>query len=423
MFAGNVPAQKSESHIKLLKREIEREFAEQSSTSLQIWKMFNNKNTLLPNNKRILNLSWRLNSIESVKRRRNSDSSNRITKPTKYSHKQSLSQSSNNLSLTKPHLSETSFSETPENPEFDYIEHIRRISKEEYGMNPEPPVHAEPFRSSISSMDHDSIFGLTNPITIDPKERMDSSDYLSPGTSHSLSSNTNSVFSTVNGQPYNFLHNQPQQYQSASYSHQSHLQKPTEDFNVDSFLKFDDTLPDMMDITKHGHQEKDMASSKREEKRASDYSLTNYINTLEVSLDRRDRPAYDKTSPTLTTASSKTTPVSAPSTGKYSQQPICENCFTSTTPLWRKTSDNRLLCNACGLFFKLHGVIRPLNNTASSAKMNEQQKRKRSSLDLGDHNASVQVAPQPIRMDSYKEDTTQMGETFAGDWDWLKFNV
>ncbi|KAL7269762.1 Sodium- and chloride-dependent GABA transporter 1 [Rhizina undulata] len=39
----------------------------------------------------------------------------------------------------------------------------------------------------------------------------------------------------------------------------------------------------------------------------------------------------------------------------------CTNCFTQTTPLWRRNPDGHPLCNACGLFLKLHGVVRPLS--------------------------------------------------------------
>ncbi|KAF4567451.1 hypothetical protein EYR40_006454 [Pleurotus pulmonarius] len=39
----------------------------------------------------------------------------------------------------------------------------------------------------------------------------------------------------------------------------------------------------------------------------------------------------------------------------------CTNCHTTNTPLWRRDPDGQPLCNACGLFYKLHGVVRPLS--------------------------------------------------------------
>ncbi|KAJ4918214.1 hypothetical protein JOQ06_019546, partial [Pogonophryne albipinna] len=38
----------------------------------------------------------------------------------------------------------------------------------------------------------------------------------------------------------------------------------------------------------------------------------------------------------------------------------CTNCHTSTTTLWRRNADGEPVCNACGLYMKLHGVARPL---------------------------------------------------------------
>ncbi|CAB1353508.1 unnamed protein product [Coregonus sp. 'balchen'] len=38
----------------------------------------------------------------------------------------------------------------------------------------------------------------------------------------------------------------------------------------------------------------------------------------------------------------------------------CANCHTSTTTLWRRNASGEPVCNACGLYFKLHNVNRPL---------------------------------------------------------------
>ncbi|XP_051281582.1 erythroid transcription factor isoform X9 [Dicentrarchus labrax] len=38
----------------------------------------------------------------------------------------------------------------------------------------------------------------------------------------------------------------------------------------------------------------------------------------------------------------------------------CVNCSTATTTLWRRNSAGEPVCNACGLYYKLHQVNRPL---------------------------------------------------------------
>ena len=38
----------------------------------------------------------------------------------------------------------------------------------------------------------------------------------------------------------------------------------------------------------------------------------------------------------------------------------CSNCNTTTTTLWRRNNEGDPVCNACGLYFKLHNVNRPL---------------------------------------------------------------
>ncbi|CAA93113.1 DNA-binding transcription factor, zf-GATA type, iron-sensing Fep1 [Schizosaccharomyces pombe] len=39
---------------------------------------------------------------------------------------------------------------------------------------------------------------------------------------------------------------------------------------------------------------------------------------------------------------------------------FCQNCATTNTPLWRRDESGNPICNACGLYYKIHGVHRPV---------------------------------------------------------------
>ncbi|KAI9278129.1 hypothetical protein BC943DRAFT_332123 [Umbelopsis sp. AD052] len=47
---------------------------------------------------------------------------------------------------------------------------------------------------------------------------------------------------------------------------------------------------------------------------------------------------------------------------------VCANCQTTTTPLWRRDEANNTICNACGLYYKLHNVHRPVTMKRSTIK-------------------------------------------------------
>ncbi|KAG8358033.1 hypothetical protein FVEN_g4092 [Fusarium venenatum] len=70
----------------------------------------------------------------------------------------------------------------------------------------------------------------------------------------------------------------------------------------------------------------------------------------------------------------------ATSGGSGSTMPTCHNCSTSTTPLWRRDEYGAVLCNACGLFLKLHGRARPISLKTDVIKSRNRVKTMRPDL-------------------------------------------
>lgn len=73
----------------------------------------------------------------------------------------------------------------------------------------------------------------------------------------------------------------------------------------------------------------------------------------------------------------------------------CTNCHTKTTPLWRRNPEGQPLCNACGLFLKLHGVVRPLSlktDVIKKRQRNSNSTKKITTKDGDDLNPTALVA-------------------------------
>lgn len=56
----------------------------------------------------------------------------------------------------------------------------------------------------------------------------------------------------------------------------------------------------------------------------------------------------------------------------------CYNCRTNITPLWRRGENGKYLCNACGLYFKIHRMNRP--HTMKSESFRHRQRMRKNDL-------------------------------------------
>lgn len=79
----------------------------------------------------------------------------------------------------------------------------------------------------------------------------------------------------------------------------------------------------------------------------------------------------------------------------------CQNCGTVTTPLWRRDSQGHIICNACGLYSKLHNFTRP---TASQSYI---KRRKRGGSKNGPEDGSKAESDTEIHRSPNSSDNSQ----------------
>lgn len=291
--------------------------------SFKIHSMYQNKK-YLPHSQRVANIAWRIQNYKFMQKKDAALNSKHL------SSRRSLKP------ITDPNVEE-----------FDYVAHIRRISREEYGAEPAafmPRTSTLSMSIPSTGMAHSTLVPQSSTIAPHAMARSHTTSFLTSPTG----------LTSHNG--------------SAQWPQNGGIQSGHQHGN-------------------NGHGNGNgIGNNNNNSSNGSMSFLSSYINLLELTIKHDS-----KTSPShLSIASSTVT--SAPLVQlklellrQSSSKPLlqCTNCQTRTTPLWRRTNAGDVLCNACGLFFKLHGILRPLNGSQSlpiqSTVVQPQQQAKRSS--------------------------------------------
>lgn len=89
----------------------------------------------------------------------------------------------------------------------------------------------------------------------------------------------------------------------------------------------------------------------------------------------------------------------------------CSNCHTATTTLWRRNSEGEPVCNACGLYMKLHGVPRPLAMKKESIQTRKRKPKNPAKIKGSSGSTANTTASSPTLLNSESSATTLKAES------------
>lgn len=271
---------------------------DQDNSSIEVFKMYQNKH-YLPYNKRISNMAWRIQNRKIMNKKR----------------------------LDDPNLEE-----------FDYVAHIRRITQQDdFETSPTNVVNS-----------HNQ-----NNINISPSSNV--------GTNLSSSVTSNNTHMANN----NFTNNTTNQFSTTDQLDSQKISPEPLKINKNFLSSYINSLESSL---KNDYKFSDFESS---------LSGNNIDSTPKPQITSQNQSnsasqSFQSITPPKSVGSKKS-PGEDFNINLSKKLLQCSNCQTKTTPLWRKSNNGDLLCNACGLFYKLHGVLRPLNNQNNSNNENTVQ--------------------------------------------------
>ncbi|GEQ70531.1 hypothetical protein JCM33374_g4209 [Metschnikowia sp. JCM 33374] len=342
-------------------------------SSLKIISMYSHKN-YLPHNERVANIAWRIQNRKSLQRN-GQVPSGRVSKQVKEHSAQSNATKPGSTSVAAP-VSATSasgqgsklgsgFTSAPKNAsggpnaapeEFDYVAHIRRISQEEYDLqsraNTSPgtatfPAAGQPLNDSKAPLSRASSYLNNTPST--------------PGTVANASTKNNGMY--------------------AGTTLSAHAMAPSTSVPINGGMNSPaNGSMDPQSMHRPSQKRSAMQASYSESDSAfqrdavGNSFLSSYINSLESTIknDYKLSPSTHRNSASGSLSNHYVSDKMSSSPHTKAKSLECSNCHTKTTPLWRKTASGDTLCNACGLFYKLHGTLRPSNNAPQPRSLMQQ---------------------------------------------------
>ena len=61
--------------------------------------------------------------------------------------------------------------------------------------------------------------------------------------------------------------------------------------------------------------------------------------------------------------------------GRPKIEHVCSNCKTTDTPVWRRDVAGRHVCNACGIYSRVHKQDRPIQKASDSARVSKSKRK------------------------------------------------